>query len=202
MDIGAWLRGLGLGQYEARFRENEIDAEVLLELTDTDLGKIGVPLGYRKCLLKAIARLDGTETATKAATPAATASSTDAAELRQLTVMFRDLIGSTALSARLDPEDMRRVIRANQDASSGVVARYDVAKFMGDGILAYFGFPRAHEDDPERVVRAGLASFLPHRALGPAKEFNLTEAVFGRESLHVVTTEGKRIQATQTSRRG
>jgi class 3 adenylate cyclase len=161
MDIGAWLRGLGLGQYGATFRENKIDAEVLLELTDTDLGKIGVPLGYRKCLLKAIARLDGTETATKAATPAATASSTDAAELRQLTVMFRDLIGSTALSARLDPEDMRRVIRANQDASSGVVARYDgfVAKFMGDGILAYFGFPGAHEDDPERAVRAGPASF-------------------------------------------
>jgi class 3 adenylate cyclase len=159
MDIGAWLRGLGLGQYGATFRENKIDAEVLLELTDTDLGKIGVPLGYRKCLLKAIARPDGTETATKAATPAATASSTDAAELRQLTVMFRDLIGSTALSARLDPEDMRRVIRANQDASSGVVARYDVAKFMGDGILAYFGFPRAHKDDPERAVRAGPASF-------------------------------------------
>ena len=89
---------------------------------------------------------------TKAATPAATASSTDAAERCQLTVMFCDLVGSTALSARLDPEDMRRVIRANQDASSGVVARYDVAKFMCDGILAYFGFPRAHEDDPERAV--------------------------------------------------
>ena len=73
--------------------------------------------------------------------------------------MFRDLIGSTALSARLDPEDMRRVIRANQDAGSGVVARYDVAKFMGDGILAFFGFTRAHEDDPERAVRAGPASF-------------------------------------------
>jgi class 3 adenylate cyclase len=83
------------------------------------------------------------------------------AERRQLTVMFCDLVGSTALSARLDPEDMRRVIRAYQDASSGFVARYDgfVAKFMGDGILAYFGFPRAHEDDAERAVRAGLASF-------------------------------------------
>ena len=123
MDIGAWLRGLGLGQYEATFRENEIDAEVLLELTDTDLEKIGVPLGHRKRLLKAIASLGGTETATKAATPAATASSTAAAERRQLTVMFCDLVGSTALSARLDPEDMRRVIRAYHDARSGVVAR-------------------------------------------------------------------------------
>ena len=123
MDIGAWLRGLGLGQYEATFRENEIDAEVLFELTDIDLEKISVPLGHRKRLLKAIASLGGTETATKAATPAATASSTDAAERRQLTVMFCDLVGSTALSARLDPEDMRRVIRAYQDARSGVVAR-------------------------------------------------------------------------------
>jgi class 3 adenylate cyclase len=117
-------------------------------------------------------------------------------------VRFCDLVGSTALSARLDPEDMRRVIRAYQDASSGVVARYDgfVAKFMGDGILAYFGFPRAHEDDPAgSPSRSGFV--LPHRALGPAKEFNLTGAVFGRECLHVVTTEGKRIQATQTSRR-
>ena len=123
MDVGQWLRGLGLGQYEATFRENEIDAEVLLELTDTDLEKIGVPLGHRKRLLKAIASLGATETAAKAATLAATTSSTDVAERRQLTVMFCDLVGSTALTARLDPEDMRRVIRAYQDARSGVVAR-------------------------------------------------------------------------------
>ena len=158
MDVGHWLRGLGLGQYEATFRENEIDAEVLLELTDTDLEKIGVPLGHRKRLLKAIASLRATETAAKAASPAATTSLTGAAERRQLTVMFSDLVGSTTLSARLDPEDMREVIRAYQDACSGAVARYDgfVAKFMGDGVLAYFGFPRAHEEDAERAVRASL----------------------------------------------
>ena len=119
--------------------------------------------------------------------------------------MFCDLVGSTALTARLDPEDMREVIRAYQDACSGVVARYEgfVAKFMGDGFLAYFGFPRAHEDDAERAVRAGLASVLPHRALGPAKEFNLDRRpCSGENVLHCRSqTEGKRIQATQTSRR-
>ena len=157
MDVGAWLRGLGLGQYEAIFRDSEIEADVLSELTEADLEKLGLPLGPRKRILKAIANLDGADTASGAAglvRPAAE----DAAERRQLTVMFCDLAGSTALSARLDPEDMRQVIRTYQDACSGVVARYDgfIAKFMGDGILAYFGFPRAHEDDAERAVRAGL----------------------------------------------
>ena len=157
MDVGAWLRGLGLGQYEAIFRDSEIEADVLSELTEADLEKLGLPLGPRKRILKAIANLDGADTASGAAglvPPAAE----DAAERRQLTVMFCDLAGSTALSARLDPEDMRQVIRTYQDACSGVVARYDgfIAKFMGDGILAYFGFPRAHEDDAERAVRAGL----------------------------------------------
>ena len=92
------------------------------------------------------------------ASPAFTSSTTDAAERRQLTVMFCDLVGSTAMSARLDPEDMREVLRAYQEACSGAVVRYDgfVAKFMGDGVLAYFGFPRAHEEDAERAVRAGL----------------------------------------------
>src|SRR5271157_2311345 len=157
MDVAVWLRGLGLQQYEALFRENDIDAEVLSDLTDGDLEKIGVSLGHRKRLLKAVAALGG-----PAAVPPAAAAPipplSDAAERRQLTVMFCDLVGSTALSKRLDPEDMREVIRTYQDACSGAIARYDgfVAKFMGDGILAYFGFPRAHEDDAARAVHAGL----------------------------------------------
>ena len=157
MDVAVWLRGLGLEQYETLFRENDIDAEVLGDLTDGDLEKIGVSLGHRKRLVKAVAALAGPAPApAAAATPIPPV--TDAAERRQLTVMFCDLVGSTALSARLDPEDMREVIRAYQDACSGAVARYDgfVAKFMGDGVLAYFGFPRAHEEDAERAVRAGL----------------------------------------------
>jgi len=157
MDVAVWLRGLGLQQYEALFRENDIDAEVLSDLTDGDLEKIGVSLGHRKRLLKAIATLAGPPGAPPAATTPIPPMA-DAAERRQLTVLFSDLVGSTALSARLDPEDMREVIRAYQDACSGAVARYDgfVAKFMGDGVLSYFGFPRAHEEDAERAVRAGL----------------------------------------------
>ena len=156
MDVAVWLRDLGLQQYEALFRENDIDAEVLSDLTDADLEKIGVSLGHRKRLLKAVAALASPAAPLPAATPIPPVA--DAAERRQLTVMFSDLAGSTALSARLDPEDMREVIRAYQDACSGAVARYDgfVAKFMGDGVLAYFGFPRAHEEDAERAVRAGL----------------------------------------------
>jgi class 3 adenylate cyclase/tetratricopeptide (TPR) repeat protein len=156
MDVAVWLWDLGLQQYEALFRENDIDAEVLSDLTDGDLEKIGVSFGHRKRLLKAVAALARPVAALPAAIPIPPVA--DAAERRQLTVMFSDLVGSTALSARLDPEDMREVIRAYQDACSGVVARYDgfVAKFMGDGVLAYFGFPRAHEEDGERAVRAGL----------------------------------------------
>jgi class 3 adenylate cyclase len=158
MDVGVWLRGLGLGRYEAAFGENAIEADVLPDLTDGDLAQLGVNLGDRKRLLKAIASLRESEATAKPPSPAPPAPATDAAERRQLTVMFSDLVGSTALSARLDPEDMREVIRAYQDACSGAIARYDgfVAKFMGDGVLAYFGFPRAHEEDAERAVRASL----------------------------------------------
>jgi class 3 adenylate cyclase len=157
MDVASWLRSLGLGQYEATFREAEIDAEILPELTDQDLEKLDVPLGHRKRLLKAIANLGVTElTAAGAATP--TRPSTDFAERRQVTVMFSDLVGSTALSARMDPEDLREIISAYQKCVAETVGRFGgfVAKYMGDGVLVYFGYPQAHEDDAERAVRAGL----------------------------------------------
>ena len=161
MDVGVWLRSLGLGQYEAAFRDNEIDGEVLPKLTVEDLKDLGVAVvGHRRKIMSAIEALNAPSAAPAAAARCSSRPTPlpDAAERRQLTVMFCDLVGSTALSARLDPEDMRQVIRAYQDACSGVVARYDgfVAKFLGDGILAYFGFPRAHEDDAARAVHAGL----------------------------------------------
>src|SRR5271157_3459200 len=162
MDVGQWLRNLGLGQYEAAFRDNEIDGEVLPRLTVEDLKDLGVAVvGRRRKILSAIEELNAPSAApaeaAKASPPQAPAPA-DAAERRQLTVMFCDLVGSTTLSAGLDPEDMRQVIRAYRDAVSGVAARYDgyIAKFMGDGVLAYFGFPRAHEDDAARAVHAGL----------------------------------------------
>jgi class 3 adenylate cyclase len=154
LDIGTWLRGLGLEQYEAAFRDNDVDAEVLPELTAEDLISIGVTsVGHRRKLLAAIAAL-GNEPPTAAAAPPARAE----AERRQLTVMFCDLVGSTALAARLDPEDLREVIAAYHRAVAEIVAGFEgfVAKYMGDGVLVYFGYPRAHEDDAERAVRVGL----------------------------------------------
>jgi len=158
MGVGDWLRGVGLGQYEDVFRENEIDGSVLTDLTEGDLEKLGVPMGHRKRLLKAIANLSATEAAAQLESlPPAT--STDDAERRQLTVMFCDLVGSTAMSARLDPEDMRSIIAAYHRRCATLITGGGgfVAKYMGDGVLAYFGYPRAHEHDAERAVRAGLA---------------------------------------------
>jgi class 3 adenylate cyclase len=155
MSIAGWLRGLGLERYEAAFRDNEIDWEALPKLTTEDLRDLGVVLGsHRRRLLEAIAAL-GNDAPTTAAT--ARPAQIDA-ERRQLTVMFCDLVGSTELSQRLDPEDLREVIAAYHRAVAGVVAGFDgfVAKYMGDGILVYFGYPRAHEVDAERAVRAGL----------------------------------------------
>ena len=159
MDIEAWLQGLGLERYAPAFRDNEIDWEVLPRLTSQDLREIGVAaVGHRRKLLDAIAAL-GASAPTPAVTAAISGASGPAdAERRQLTVMFCDLVGSTALSARLDPEDLREVIAAYHRAVAEVVAGFDgfVAKYMGDGVLVYFGYPRAHEDDAERAVRAGL----------------------------------------------
>src|SRR5271156_2956220 len=160
MDVGDWLRSLGLGQYEATFRDNAIGMDILTELTENDLGQFGVLFGDRKRLLKAIASLGSTETAPKppiAIVP--TEPKPDSAERRQLTVMFCDLVGSTALSARLDPEDMRAIIAAYHKCCASLIERGGgfVAKYMGDGVLAYFGYPQAHEHEAERAVRAGLA---------------------------------------------
>ena len=156
MDVGDWLRGIGLGQYEDVFRKDEIDGSVLPDLTEGDFEKLGVPMGHRKRLLKAIASFGATEAA---AQPESLTTSTDAAERRQLTVMFCDLVGSTAMSARLDPEDMRSVIAAYHKRCATLIIGGGgfVAKYMGDGVLAYFGYPQAHEHDAERAVRAGLA---------------------------------------------
>src|SRR4029450_4213960 len=159
MDVAGWLRGLGLERYEQAFPANAIDAEVLPALTDADLEKLGILLGHRKRLLKAIAEL-GKGMATTASLPEVPVEpGVRTAERRQLTVLFCDLVGSTALSTRLDPEDMGRVIRAYQRTCTDVVGRWGghVAKYMGDGVLAYFGWPHAHEDEAERAVRAGLA---------------------------------------------
>ncbi|WEX86686.1 AAA family ATPase [Sinorhizobium garamanticum] len=162
MDVGAWLRDQGLGQYEETFRQNDIDPEVLRDLTVEDLIGLGVAsVGHRRKLLAAIAALR--EVAEQPSGPAGVGGTPvilPEAERRQLTVMFVDLVDSTRLSSRLDPEEMSELLRGYQGAVSSAVARFEghVAKYMGDGVLAYFGYPRAHEDEAERAVRAGLAA--------------------------------------------
>jgi class 3 adenylate cyclase/tetratricopeptide (TPR) repeat protein len=154
--ISNWLESLGLGEHVQRFAEHRIDASVLHDLTDHDLERMGVPLGHRKKMLRAIAQIDPELLATSQ--PIIGPARKDSAERRHLTVMFCDLVGSTPLSARLDPEDMRAVIDAYHSGCAGIIRTYEgfIAEFRGDGILAYFGYPRAHEDDAERAVRAGL----------------------------------------------
>jgi class 3 adenylate cyclase len=155
MDVSAWLQSLGLGQYAQAFVDNAVDADVLPKLTADDLKEMGVTaVGHRRKLLDAIAGLEKTP---QAPTPAA--APTSSAERRHLTVMFVDLVDSTRLSGRLDPEDMRNLVLAYQRAVAEEIRRVDgnVAKYMGDGVLAYFGWPQAHENEAERAVRAGLA---------------------------------------------
>jgi class 3 adenylate cyclase/tetratricopeptide (TPR) repeat protein len=152
VDIGQWLRGLGLQSYEQAFRDNGIDFDVLPRLTADDLKEIGVlAVGHRRKILDAIREL-------AARVPADGTQMPHDAERRQLTVMFCDLVGSTALSARLDPEDLQEILRAYQSQVKEVVRGYGgyIARYLGDGALVYFGYPQAHEDDAERAVRAGL----------------------------------------------
>jgi class 3 adenylate cyclase len=160
VDVTAWLRELGLERYEQAFRDNDIDAAVLPELTADDLIGLGVTsIGHRRMMLAAIARLHAAEAAEARTSAYDEAPPHSDAERRQLTVLFCDLVGSTELAARLDPEDMGQVIRAYHSTCTEVIERWEghLAKYMGDGVLAYFGWPRAHEDDAERAVRAGLA---------------------------------------------
>ena len=166
MDVTAWLRGLGLEQYTQLFRDNDIDGEILCGVTAEDLKDLGISsFGHRRRLFNAITVLRGEPPTRGVAQSATSGTSVPAlsppidAERRQLTVMFCDLVGSTALSTRLDPEDLRELIGDYHRAVADTVGRFDgfVARYMGDGVLIYFGYPRAHEDDAERAVRAGLA---------------------------------------------
>ena len=161
MDIAAWLHSLGLQQYEQAFRDNAIDAAILPELTSEDLRDIGVNLvGHRRRLLAAISALRS------GVAPDSSVAGASIAERRQLTVMFCDLVGSTALSVRRDPEDLRDLIGAYHHA----VAEGFVARYMGDGILIYFGYPRAHENDAERAARCALAVVEAVSGLNLAEE--------------------------------
>ena len=159
MDVVVWLRSLGLAEYETVFRENKIDEEVLPKLTAEDLKELGVSaLGDRRKLLDAIAALRTDAVVKAPSADLAHPKRQETAERRQVTVMFSDLVGSTALSAQMDPEDLREIISAYHKCASETVRRFGgfVSQYLGDGVLIYFGYPQAHEDDAERAVRAGL----------------------------------------------
>jgi class 3 adenylate cyclase/tetratricopeptide (TPR) repeat protein len=159
LDIDTWLSTIGLEQYAGTFRENGVDFSVLPDLTDQDLEKLGVLLGHRRKMLRAIARLEAAPEVSAAASSHASQRPADSAERRQLTIMFCDLAGSTALSTRLDPEDMREIVSAYHRCCTDLITKNGgfVARYVGDGVLVYFGYPQALEHDAERAVRAALA---------------------------------------------
>jgi class 3 adenylate cyclase len=208
MDVVVWLRSLSLERYEAAFRENEITERVLPSLTQEDLKEIGVgPVGHRRIILEAITTLRADTSGNASPANAATTSTAPSvaaeyrAERRQVTVMFADLVGSTALSARMDPEDLREVISAYQKCVAETVSRFGgfVAKYMGDGVLIYFGYPQAHEDDAEHAVRAGLelvtavSSLNTHAALQTRVGIATGVVVVGRpDRLRRFSTAGNR----------
>jgi class 3 adenylate cyclase/pimeloyl-ACP methyl ester carboxylesterase len=191
VDIRNWLRSLGLEQYQQAFRDNAIDGEVLPKLTADDLKDMGVALvGHRRKLLEAIATLSSGGAAVPSPPPASQAApvAVREAERRQMTVLFCDLVGSTDLSSRLDPEDLRSLMRCYHGCCTGVVERWHghVAKFLGDGVLAYFGYPRMREDDAERAVRAGLALVQAVAQLEPRPDIRLQARVGIATGLAVV----------------
>src|SRR5499427_1972210 len=160
-EIRKWLEAIGLGQYADAFETNDIDMDLLRQIDDQALRDLGMTsAGHRLRIRNAIAKLVTAPAAEGNLSPTTPRHETTAAsaERRQLTVMFCDLVGSTALSARLDPEDLRGIITAYHHCCTELVERNSgfVAKYMGDGVLAYFGYPQAHEHDAERAVRAGL----------------------------------------------
>src|SRR5262245_59036663 len=170
-----WLEKLGMSEYAKRFAENGIGIAALRHLTDQDLKEIGVLLGHRRIMLAAIADLARATEPVAQSVVGPEARPRDSAERRQVTVMFSDLVGSTALSAAMDPEDLREVIGAYHRCVAKTVARFDgfVAKYMSDGVLVYFGYPQAHEHDAERAVRAGLKLVAKVAELRPRPNLRL-----------------------------
>src|SRR5260370_11810290 len=156
--IAGWLEGLGLAQYVPVFTENVVEIDVLFDLTEADLERLGIPLGDRKRMLKAIADYQQSSTPRTSVPAATVASPHSKAERRHLTVLFCDLVGSTGLAVELDPEELSGVIRRFQDTCAAVIKHFGgyIGRFMGDGLLVYFGYPQAHEDEAERAVRGGL----------------------------------------------
>src|SRR6187431_2220344 len=188
VELASFLASLGLSQYIRTFADNDIDGLALLELEEAHLKELGLSLGHRVRLMKAIVELrtpapvvgDAGSIAMPPAEVRGAASQSSAdGERRQLTVMFVDLVGSTELAARADPEDVRDVMRAYQDACAGSIARYDgyLAKYLGDGVLAYFGYPHAHEDAAERAVRAARDVVQAIDRLTPANGHRLSVRV-------------------------
>src|SRR6516164_11424321 len=182
MDIGGWLRGLGLEQYAQLFRDNDIDGEILCGMNAEDLKELGISsFGHRRRLLNAITALGGARATGDVAQSAMSVTSAPAsppiidAERRQLAVMFCDLVGSTPLSTRFDPEDLREIVGVYHRCVADTVGRFGgfVAKYMGDGVLIYFGYPEAHEDDAERAVRAGLAVIDAVGRLATSEQLNV-----------------------------